>query len=60
MKNEFSIDLLDPDYKSVSIGWTPLTYIINMQLHSPTIIRVIKIDARTGNVLSDELIQPKK
>lgn len=60
MKNEFLIDLFDSNNKSVSIDISPFAYVVNTHSNNSSVIRIIKIDAYTGNVLSDELIQPKK
>lgn len=61
MKSEFDIDLLDPKDKGVSCSGNPLAYSIGIHpKNSHSSFRLIKIDAKTGELISDEILNYEK
>lgn len=60
MKDDFNIDLLDPEDKGVEIAGVPLAYTVGIYPKNFTTFRLINIDARTGQLLSYETLTYKK
>lgn len=60
MKDDFNIDLLKNKDVGVSCSGSPLAYVIGIHPQHTTFFRLIKINAHTGELISDETLEYEK